>query len=151
MGYEIIEDEEINKEAKAEIDYQNSIFEMKEYTRKKGEELKVKIKNIFGEKTMSNETFNKFFEEQVERSRNVLCKKASEYATEDRLHNFRVAAKMQGCDEKKALAGMMAKHTVSIYDMCISGKDYPIELWGEKITDHINYLLLLNAIVREEK
>ena len=30
---------------------------------------------------------------------------------------------------------------------CAQG--YPIELWQEKITDHINYLFLLNAIVRE--
>lgn len=45
---------------------------------------------------------------------------------------------------------MMAKHTVSIYDMCNSGLKYPIELWNEKITDHINYLLLLRAIIEEE-
>lgn len=43
----------------------------------------------------------------------------------------------------------MAKHTVSVYDMAESGQLYPIELWQEKITDHINYLFLLNAIVRE--
>lgn len=54
------------------------------------------------------------------------------------------------CDPKEALAGMMAKHTISVYDMCRSGKDYPIELWNEKITDHINYLLLLKAIVEED-
>ena len=45
---------------------------------------------------------------------------------------------------------MMAKHTVSIYDMCNSGQKYPIELWNEKITDHINYLLLLRAIIEDE-
>ena len=45
---------------------------------------------------------------------------------------------------------MMAKHTVSVYDMCESGEQYPVELWQEKITDSINYLLLLNAMVRED-
>ena len=35
-------------------------------------------------------------------------------------------------------------------DMCESGEQYPIELWQEKITDSINYLLLLNAMVREK-
>ena len=93
--------------------------------------------------------FERLFEEQVERSRIVLVNKASEYATEDRLHNFKVAAALEGKTPEQALAGMMAKHTVSVYDMAESGQPYPIELWQEKITDHINYLFLLNAIVRE--
>ena len=52
----------------------------------------------------------------------------------------------------KALAGMMVKHTVSIYDM-INNPDttYDMDVWNEKITDHINYLLLLRAVVIEEK
>lgn len=98
---------------------------------------------------MTTEVFNMLFEEQIERSRNVLCAKAKEYATADRLHNFKVAAALEGKTAAQALAGMMAKHTVSVYDMCESGEEYHIELWQEKITDHINYLLLLNAIVRE--
>lgn len=93
--------------------------------------------------------FERIFEEQVERSRSVLISKAKEYATEDRLHNFKVAAALEGKTPEQALAGMMAKHTVSVYDMAESGLVYPIELWQEKITDHINYLFLLNAIVRE--
>lgn len=44
---------------------------------------------------------------------------------------------------------MMSKHTVSVYDMCNSGEDYPIELWEEKITDSINYFLLLSIAVEE--
>lgn len=93
--------------------------------------------------------FERIFEEQVERSRSVLISKAKEYATEDRLHNFKAAAALEGKTPEQALAGMMAKHTVSVYDMAESGLAYPIELWQEKITDHINYLFLLNAIVRE--
>ena len=98
---------------------------------------------------MTATEFERIFEEQVERSRVVLVNKASEYATEDRLHNFKVAAALEGKTPEQALAGMMAKHTVSVYDMAESGLAYPIELWQEKITDHINYLFLLNAIVRE--
>ena len=98
---------------------------------------------------MTGELFNKLMDEQMERSRSVLSSKATEYATADRLHNFRVAAALQGITDSQALAGMMAKHTVSVYDMCLSNKYYPIELWQEKITDSINYLLLLNAMVRE--
>ena len=98
---------------------------------------------------MTATEFERIFEEQVERSRIVLVNKSSEYATEDRLHNFKVAAALEGKTPEQALAGMMAKHTVSVYDMAESGLAYPIELWQEKITDHINYLFLLNAIVRE--
>ena len=71
--------------------------------------------------------------------------------TADRLHNFKVAADLVGATDEQALAGMMAKHIVSIFDMCGSGKVYPIELWNEKIGDSINYMLLLKAIVLEEK
>ena len=85
----------------------------------------------------------------MERCREVLVKKAEEYATADRLHNFRVAAELEDVTMPQALAGMMAKHTTSIYDMCRSGKKYSLTLWEEKITDHLNYLLLLNAVVRE--
>ena len=101
---------------------------------------------------MNTETFNKIIREQIERCENTLCKKADEYATEDRLHNFKVAAGIQNCLPTTALAGMMAKHTVSVYDMIRGleeGKSCPIELWDEKIGDSINYLLLLAAAVRE--
>lgn len=101
---------------------------------------------------MNSEWFEKVIKEQIKTCEDVLIGKAKEYATDDdRLHNFKNAAGMMSCDPKEALAGMMAKHTISVYDMCRSGKDYPIELWNEKITDHINYLLLLKAVVEEEK
>lgn len=45
----------------------------------------------------------------------------------------------------------MAKHTVSVYDMIRSGKDYPLDLWEEKIKDSINYLLLLWALIQEDE
>ena len=100
---------------------------------------------------MNSEWFEKVIKEQIKTCEDVLIGKAKEYATDDdRLHNFKNAAGMMSCDPKEALAGMMAKHTISVYDMCRSGKDYPIELWNEKITDHINYLLLLKAVVEED-
>lgn len=100
---------------------------------------------------MNSEWFEKVIKQQIKTCEDVLIGKAKEYATDDdRLHNFKNAAGMMSCDPKEALAGMMAKHTISVYDMCRSGKDYPIELWNEKITDHINYLLLLKAVVTEE-
>lgn len=102
---------------------------------------------------MNRETFNKIIIEQIERCDSTLCKKAEEYATEDRLHNFKVAATIQNCLPTTALGGMMAKHTVSVFDMLTElekGNSFPIELWNEKIGDSINYLLLLAALIREQ-
>jgi hypothetical protein len=100
---------------------------------------------------MVSKKFNEVVEEQLEICKMVLCKKADEYATVDRLHNFKVAAALGSGDPIKALSGMMAKHTVSIYDMCGTDENYPIELWNEKITDHINYLLLLKGLLIEQR
>lgn len=102
---------------------------------------------------MNTEDFDKIIHEQISRCENTLCRKADEYAADDdRLHNFKVAAGIQNCLPTTALAGMMAKHTVSVYDMIQgleNGRSYPLEMWDEKIGDSINYLLLLTAAVRE--
>ena len=37
--------------------------------------------------------FNKIIEERIKKCCDMLIKKANEYATEDRLHNFKIAAK----------------------------------------------------------
>ena len=101
---------------------------------------------------MNSNDFEKVIEEQIKKCKDILIDKSKEYARDDdRLHNFKNAAGIMGCDPKEALAGMMAKHTISVYDMCRDGEDHSIGLWNEKITDHINYLLLLKAIIIEEK
>jgi hypothetical protein len=104
---------------------------------------------------MTNEIFNEVTAERVRMCIDVMCKKSDEYATDnDKLHNFKVAASLQGCSDIKALGGMMCKHTVSIYDLINdfeNGKNIPLDLWNEKIGDSINYLLLLNALVIEHE
>lgn len=95
--------------------------------------------------------FEKVFEHQIEQCRATLIEKAKEYAPGDRLGNFKKAASMRGVSPREALAGMMAKHTISIYDLCGMLPCAPVEMWEEKITDHINYLVLLRALVSEEK
>ena len=98
---------------------------------------------------MTTETFEKVVGDTLRHCTDTLIVKAREYATEDRLHNFRVAAGLEGISPRQALAGMMAKHTVSVYDMCRGG-EYSAAMWDEKICDSINYLLLLRALVKEE-
>ena len=58
-----------------------------------------------------------------------------------------MAAELSGKSPEECLGGMMVKHTVSIYDMLSSSSDYSSEMWEEKITDHINYLLILKAML----
>lgn len=87
-------------------------------------------------------------EETMKMCEDILIKKNKEYADNTHpFHNFQIAAELQNTTLIKALAGMMAKHTSSIYDMCSSKKEYPLEKWNEKIVDHINYLLILRAMV----
>lgn len=52
----------------------------------------------------------------------ILAHKKKEYTGDnlDRLSAFKIAAALQNCDPKAALAGMMSKHVVSLYDMCYS-------------------------------
>lgn len=70
--------------------------------------------------------------------------------TPSTLSAFKTAASLQECTPERALAGMMAKHIISIYDMCFSEQAaYTQSMWDEKITDTLNYLFLLNALVRE--
>lgn len=99
---------------------------------------------------MNTDDFAEIVGNQFRICEDVLVDKNREYATEDVLHNFRVAADLTGESMRKALSGMLAKHTVSIFDMCQSMEVYPLATWNEKITDHINYLILLKAIVLEE-
>lgn len=101
---------------------------------------------------MNTTVFNRVIENRIQKCLEVLCKKADEYATADRLHNFKVAAELQGCTPIRALGGMMCKHTVSVYDLINTldaGFEVPLELWEEKIGDSINYLLLLTALIYE--
>lgn len=99
---------------------------------------------------MTHEEFMEVLKEQVNRVYSVLDNKSAEYASDaNKLANFHRAAPLLGISVPQAIASFMAKHTVSIYDMVNSGKPYPMETWDEKITDHINYLILLRAAISE--
>lgn len=100
---------------------------------------------------MTSEVFNQHLQHMQKVTVETLRAKAAEYATDgDRLHNFKVAAAVQGVSPLDALGGMMAKHTVSVYDMIGIGDTTPLDLWEEKIKDSINYLFLLWALINEE-
>lgn len=96
-------------------------------------------------------TFNVIVDEQLKRSTDVLLAKQREYAPgEDRLHNFKLGANYLQCTPKQACLAYLTKHLCSVSDMVGSNKEYAIEMWNEKITDSINYLLLLRGLIEEE-
>ena len=100
---------------------------------------------------MDHETFKSIVTQMQEDSLATLLEKNSGYSNADPLHNFHQAAKLKGETTLKAIGGMMAKHTVSIYDLINKASEeyVPEEVWFEKIQDHMNYLLFLWAAVEE--
>lgn len=101
---------------------------------------------------METAKFNDILQHQIELSTSVLIKKAGEYATgDDRLYNFKQAAHLQGITMRQALGGMMAKHVVSVYDIINSPTIPSEEYIEEKLGDNLNYLLLLKAVLEEER
>ena len=68
----------------------------------------------------------------------------------DRLAHFKKAAVVLNTTPRAALMGMLSKHLISVSDMCMGEQQYSKEQWDEKITDSINYFLILCAIVEEE-
>lgn len=100
---------------------------------------------------MTYQKFEEIVDHQLAICRDLLVIKGKEYSlTDDRLAAFKKAAQLQGETMKQALCGMLAKHVVSVYDMCMSDGKFGIEKWTEKVTDSINYLLLLMAAIWEE-
>ena len=103
---------------------------------------------------MTQSEFKLIFANQVMKCETTLNNKRKEYTGDnlDRLSAFKIAASLQGCTPQRALVGMMAKHIVSLYDMCYSSLlQFDLEQWDEKITDCINYLILLKALIKEEQ
>lgn len=107
---------------------------------------------------MTSENFDKVVERRLVLIKEILLRKRAEYTPEggDRLHNFNRAADMLNCSPHRALVGMWAKHIISILDMVdrigpTPGLEYKpsVEMIEEKIGDAINYLVLLEAMLKE--
>lgn len=99
---------------------------------------------------MTNGTFKKILDFRIKKIRETLDKKAEEYSRGDRLYNFKRAGEIMRTDPENSLMGMFMKHLVSVIDIVETG-DYTNDLLNEKIGDAINYLILLEAILKEGK
>lgn len=100
---------------------------------------------------MKTEDFNTLLEYRLAESKAVLASKAKEYATDDRLHNFKVAASVNNTTPAKALWGMASKHLVSVMDIINSKQPYSDDHIDEKLGDLINYLILLEAVLKDSE
>ena len=99
---------------------------------------------------MQNDRFNEVIETTLDNAKRVLTRKSEGYSTEeDRLHNFRTGAALNGTTMEQVCWGMATKHIISIRDMVMSGETYDADIWDEKLGDAINYLALLKAITAE--
>lgn len=106
---------------------------------------------------MDAKTFNLIVENRIHYCAACLGTKAKEYASDtDRLHNFKLAALMDGETPERALWGMWKKHIVSIIDLIQKLDADPefvptIGLTNEKLGDNINYTLLLEGLIEERR
>lgn len=99
---------------------------------------------------MTPEMFNKVFDKTIKEMEETLCKKGKEYAfEEDRLFNFKQAARISEEPVPKAIWGMAMKHLVSVIDIIEGRLDNTEYNRNEKIGDLLNYLILLKASLIE--
>ena len=103
---------------------------------------------------LSNDMFDKYLERRLDEIKRVLGVKAKEYVrNSDRLHNFNVGAIINGTSPFNALAGMLLKHEVSIKDIIQDAhncKEISVAMIEEKLGDGINYLILLEAMLKNQ-
>jgi len=104
---------------------------------------------------MTLDDFNKLVDYIVEeRVKKVMCSKSTEYSRgNDKLYNFKRSAEVDGITPIEALRGMDLKHRTSISDMLDDlnkGKEFSQAQWVEKLTDHINYTILLWGLLAEK-
>lgn len=95
--------------------------------------------------------FNKVVEDQLERIKNVLTRKATEYNLDetDRFSDFKRAAILTGQTPEQVLYSYMLKHILSITDMVQSTDVFDKARWEEKIGDIQVYLILLRGLLED--
>ena len=105
---------------------------------------------------MSREDFLDFASERLDGCFSLLAVKGMEYdRNDDAFHNFYRGGELLAVEPETALVGMFNKHIVSLLDIVddieCEGIFPEVEVLNEKVTDTINYLLLLNGLILEHK
>lgn len=103
---------------------------------------------------MTHVDFDLMLASRISKIKSVLAAKAGEYATDDRLHNFKRSGQISNRTPEQALLGMLVKHVTSIFDIVEEvavGKLASAAMVDEKIGDAVNYLILLEALLLERR
>ena len=99
---------------------------------------------------MNSNNFDQIVTNRLIQIKKVLGIKAIEYSQDnDRLHNFKIAARLKNETPAKALWGIAVKHLVSVEDLIEGRLNASPEMVNEKVGDMINYLVLLETIFAE--
>lgn len=101
---------------------------------------------------MKQEEFDRIVRERTRKIVRMLASKADEYATEqDRLHNFNKGAAIANKPREQVLWGFALKHYISFLDIleALPDKVPTDEVIDEKVGDLINYLILVEACLKE--
>lgn len=100
---------------------------------------------------MQHKEFEQIATNILSRVKHCLTAKGIEYSKSDSVFfNFEEGGKILGNTKEQTLLYYMSKHIVSIVSMIKDDKEKPMEVWQEKITDIICYLILLEAMKHEE-
>jgi hypothetical protein len=100
---------------------------------------------------MDKKKLLKHIEHRINKCKDVLSYKNSEYASQqDVMSNFRNAANFLGTTPEKVAFCYMMKHFESIKSILYDNKPVTRKLYEEKMTDLINYLLLIDAMMMDK-
>ena len=100
---------------------------------------------------MNKDKLLKHIEHRINKCKEVLGYKNSEYASQqDVMSNFKNAANFLGVTPEKVAFSYMMKHFESIKSIVYDNKPVTKELYEEKVTDLINYLLLIDAMMMDK-
>ena len=115
---------------------------------------KLENKFIHGPEKMNDRVFDILMSDTFEYCKTLLGSKGTEYSRGSRLDAFHKAGQYSNQSPEKALFGFLLKHEISIRDI-VEDLDKDIlpsnEKLNEKITDIINYYVLLKALIVERK
>ena len=100
---------------------------------------------------MHTQKFKDLAKEVLENCSAVLVEKGQDYGSiDDRLIQFKKMGSLQNTTPRKALWAVATKHLTTIMD-AVEGVGPTFEDIEHRIVDFINYLILLLAIIKEEK
>jgi hypothetical protein len=97
--------------------------------------------------------FDMLLQQRIDLMKSSLLTKGREYAMgDDRLSNFKRSGALLQRSQSQAVLAFLTKHITSIFDLVElrdAGENIPMTLFDEKIGDAINYLVLLEATLKE--